>query len=72
VFRSAPNWSNSACSFTRYDAAALMRDTSKMVVIARGSAPVLSRFQIQLYSPAGESLLILSVRLSYESVYLGY
>ncbi|KAF9652633.1 vacuolar assembling/sorting protein VPS16 [Thelephora ganbajun] len=39
---------------------ALMRDTSKMVVIARGTAPVLSRSQIQLYSPAGESLLILS------------
>lgn len=62
VFRNIPNQSNPVCSFAPYGTAALMRDTSKVVVIARGTVPVLSRSQIQLYSPAGESLLILSVR----------
>ena len=72
VFRSIPPQSGFACPLTPCGTAALMRDTSKMVAIARGSAPILSRSQIQLYSPAGESLLILSVRPRHKSAYPRY
>ncbi|KAH9941720.1 vacuolar protein sorting-associated protein 16 [Epithele typhae] len=38
---------------------AVMRDTTKMVVISRGG-PSFSKSQIQIYSPAGEALLLFS------------
>ncbi|KAH9962881.1 vacuolar assembling/sorting protein VPS16 [Russula dissimulans] len=38
---------------------ALMRDTSKMIAISP-AAPMLARSQIQVYSPSGEGLLLLS------------
>ncbi|KAI0370539.1 vacuolar protein sorting-associated protein 16 [Pilatotrama ljubarskyi] len=38
---------------------ALMRDTSKLVALGRG-APAFSKAQIQVYSPAGEGLLLFS------------
>jgi hypothetical protein len=44
--------------------AALMRDSSKMITLGR-SAPALGKAQIQIYSPAGESLLVFSVDLPY-------
>ena len=39
---------------------ALMRDTAKMVALGRG-APTFSKAQIQVYSPAGEGVLLFSV-----------
>jgi len=39
---------------------ALMRDTSKLVALGRGGPPF-SQSQIQVYSPAGEGLLLFSV-----------
>ena len=42
--------------------AALMRDTSKIIAISR-AGPALSRSQIQVFSVAGEGLLLLSVRI---------
>lgn len=36
---------------------ALMRDTSKLVALGRGG-PAFTKSQIQLYSPAGEGLLL--------------
>jgi hypothetical protein len=37
-----------------------MRDTTKIVTLNR-SAPVVSKSQVQIYSPAGEALLLFSV-----------
>ena len=37
-----------------------MRDTTKMVALGRG-APAFSKAQIQVYSPAGEGVLLFSV-----------
>ena len=37
-----------------------MRDTSRLVAVGRG-APAFSKAQIQVYSPAGEGLLLFSV-----------
>lgn len=39
---------------------ALMRDTTKLVVLGH-AAPAFSKAQIQVYSPAGEGLLLFSV-----------
>ena len=39
-----------------------MRDTSKIIAISR-AGPALSRSQIQVFSVAGEGLLLLSVRI---------
>ena len=64
MFRSTSSWSDFAFSHKPCGTTALMRDTSKVVALARGTAPVMSRSQIQLYSSAGETLLILSVRPS--------
>lgn len=41
-------------------ALALMRDTSKLVALGRGG-PAFTKSQIQVYSPAGEGLLLFSV-----------
>ena len=41
---------------------ALMRDTSKVVALQVGRAtPAFAKAQIQVYSPAGESILVFSV-----------
>lgn len=39
---------------------ALMRDTTKLVALGH-AAPAFSKAQIQVYSPAGEGLLLFSV-----------
>lgn len=39
---------------------ALMRDTTKLVALGRAT-PAFSKAQIQIYSPAGEGLLLFSV-----------
>ena len=39
---------------------AIMRDHTKLLALSR-SAPAVTKPQIQIYSPAGESLLVLSV-----------
>lgn len=49
--------------------AAIMRDSSKMITLGR-SAPALGKAQIQIYSPAGESLLVFSVDLPYAQMQL--
>ena len=41
---------------------ALMRDTKKMIAIGPAT-PIFSKSQIQVYSPSGEGLLLLSVRV---------
>jgi hypothetical protein len=41
---------------------ALMRDTKKMIAIGPTS-PIFAKSQIQVYSPSGEGLLLLSVRV---------
>ena len=41
-------------------ALAVMRDTSKMIAIGR-AAPAFSKAQVQVYSPAGEPILLFSV-----------
>lgn len=40
-----------------------MRDTTKLIALGRGNT-VFSKAQIQIYSPAGESILLLSVVIS--------
>jgi hypothetical protein len=42
---------------------ALMRDTSKLVAIGPAT-PMFAKSQIQVYSPSGEGLLLLGVRLA--------
>ena len=42
---------------------ALMRDTTKMIALGRAT-PAFSKAQIQVYSPAGEGLLLLSVDIT--------
>jgi vacuolar protein sorting-associated protein 16 len=42
---------------------ALMRDTSKIVAIGPAT-PIFAKSQIQVYSPSGEGLLLLGVRLA--------
>lgn len=44
-------------------ALALMRDTSKLVALSH-STPAFVKAQIQIYSPAGEGLLLFSVDIS--------
>lgn len=46
-------------------ALALMRDTSKLVALGRGG-PAFTKSQIQVYSPAGEGLLLFSVDILYQ------
>jgi vacuolar protein sorting-associated protein 16 len=45
----------------RVDPTAFMRDTSKMIAIATAT-PMFAKSQVQVYSSAGEGLLLLSVR----------
>ena len=45
-----------------------MRDTSKIVALQVGrTAPMFSKAQLQVYSPAGEGMLNFSVAISHES-----
>ena len=43
---------------------ALMRDTSRLVALG-AATPVFSKAQIQVYSPAGEGLLLFSVDIRF-------
>lgn len=45
---------------------ALMRDTSRLVALG-AATPVFSKAQIQIYSPAGEGLLLFSVDIRFLS-----
>lgn len=45
---------------TDIDRLAIMRDHTKLLTLGR-SAPAITKSQIQIYSPAGESLLVFSV-----------
>ena len=42
---------------------ALMRDTTRVIALAAGAAPF-AKAQIQVYSPAGEGLLLFNVAIS--------
>jgi len=47
-------------SDTDYLRLAIMRDHTKLLALGR-STPAITKSQIQIYSPAGESLLVFSV-----------
>lgn len=45
-----------------------MRDTTKLIVLGRAT-PASGKSQIQIYSPAGEGLLMLSVDILYNPMH---